>query len=124
MSIFYEFNRMPIIENFDHTTGQYEVRTNNHIEFYAFISILEHSINELSKAGVHSIRTVMNAYNTKLMNTVVAVADKVGAVVQSTTSSYSKGPKIEWGSNSTNDNNTTTQDVPITDLSSLDDLPF
>lgn len=122
MSIFYEFNRIAIIENYDNTTGQYDVTTNNHMEFIAFMSILEHSIKELSKAGVHSIRSVMNAYNTKLMNTVVAIAEKTGASVGG--SGYNKGSKIDWNSTSSNSTPNPMDLAEESHIDGLDDLPF
>lgn len=109
MSIHYEFNRAQIINDYDAQTGDYTLEDNIHHELMIFTAIIEHAISALSKADVHAMRTVMKYYNNKLMNSVTAIGNKVGADMPGNNRSFVGGTRIDFSNHSSSSSN----DEPI-----------
>lgn len=95
LSIFYEFNRQHVIEDFNESTGDYALQSNIHSELLTFIDIIDASIAALSKGGVHATRVVMKFFNDRLMNSINAIGTKVGADMPQ----YSRQNSGQSGSN-------------------------
>jgi hypothetical protein len=115
LAIFYEFNKGTIIDNYNAETGKYEGVSNIHSEYNMFINILRDVAKALSNADVHAFRCVQRAYNTKLMDSVVAIGNKVGADIPS--KSFTPREKVDFTSSNNGDD-----DAPpfnIDDISNL-----
>lgn len=98
-SIYYEFNKGKSINDYNSETGSYELVSDINHEFMIFVEILEHAIKALSKADVHAMRTVMRAYNNKLMNSVIAIGNAVHADLPAS-KSYSNRNNVDFSNNS------------------------
>lgn len=81
MGMVYEFKTMKAIENYNEKTGEYNTSDTIHAELHLFIKMLESYLNGVGKFNVHFQRYVGKNYNDKVMNTLNAIADKVGASV-------------------------------------------
>lgn len=123
MSIFYEFNKSQIIEDFNEENGAYNIISNINSELELFVNILDASIAALSKGNVHAMRSVMKFYNDKLMNTTLAIANKVGAPVPQTTSRYNaSGNKVDFATGNTSSYNSHVDDGEIENIGDLSEM--
>jgi len=104
MSMYYEFRRGDAIINYDEKTGNYDVMESVPAELHLFIKLLEAYLMHVGKFNVHFQRYVTKFYNDRLMNTVNAVADKVGASVNLAEGNKYAQRKNIFGSNSSTSN--------------------
>lgn len=98
MSIYYEFNKGQIIEDFNEETGAYSLDGGINSELMLFVNILDASVAALSKGDAHALRTVMRAYNDKLMNTTLAIGSKMGVQTQTYSPGRSGGARVDFAS--------------------------
>ena len=119
MSIFYEFNTSNMIENYNETNGEYKLSSNYNTELQLFIDFLDAGVKALTKADVHAMRVVMRAFNDKLMNNVVASAEKLGVA---TSKSYGSSNRIDFSQSPSSDeeNEFTAMSSMIGSLADLD----
>ena len=106
ISMYYEFNKSQVIENYNEDTGECGIVTSENGELISFIAMLDAAVEAISKAGVHADRYVKKFFNEKLMNTVIAIGDKVGADPSSVSRGGYKnkgGSQVNWGSTSSDD---------------------
>ena len=118
MSIAYEFNRIQSIDDYNDSTGSYNVDNSIHAEFKLFIRVLEAALVGLSNATVHANRVVNRSLNDKIVRLLEAICNKLGIDTQ-TTKSYKPA-------NVFNSTNTYTkepvQDEDVNTLENIEDL--
>jgi len=76
-SIYYEFKKSMTVDDYDPNTGDYNVETNISAEFMLFIELLKSFIQN-SNFNSHVNRYNNRYSNDRMVNTVNAIADKVG----------------------------------------------
>lgn len=129
VGIRYEFNKCEAIVNYDPNTGETEEKHQVPSELLVFKSVLKSAVENLTNAAVHAMRNVQNYYNTKQMEMITALANKMG-IETNTKSNYSNSASTSVFSIATNSTTTNTSsfqapaDAPIVEGSLDDDLPF
>lgn len=121
LSIFYEFNNLNIIDDYNETTGEYQVRNTNLSEFLAFTYILKSSVQALSHAYTHSQRVVGKWNNDKLNGMIEEIVSKLGISSAFTNKGYySKGKDNLWTTGT--QNNDSSNMVEHETLQNIDEL--
>lgn len=127
----YEFNKSDVLIDYDPESGKTEEKNSVPSELLVFKRILAAAIDALGNANVHSMRNVQNYYNTKQMDTLVAVANKLGVDITSGSprSNNSSGNMFSMNNNQNNSSNNSNgysevKDAEVVEGSLDDDLPF
>ena len=108
--IFYQFNSMRVISNYSHESGEFQPEVNPISELQLFATMLKAATEALTNAETHAGRNVNRAYKDKLMNATLAIANKLGASVESY-GSFNKGGGSVFDNNRSGSNK-------------VDDVPF
>lgn len=128
MSMFYEFKKAQTIDNYDESNGNYVVSESINSELNLFIKLLEGYLIAVGKFNVHFSRYVEKFYKDRMMNTVNAIADKVGAATDMAYNGNSRqARKNIFGNNTSNSSSYSNHDdyadeetlADINDLSSM-----
>ena len=125
-SIYYEFRKSMTIDDYNAETGSYSVEEGYNSEFILFCELLKSFIQN-SNFNNHVNRYGNRFSNDKAMNTLNAIADKVGADTGSkynSGSSFSKRTNVFGNSSSYNSSSNTTKDsnMVMEELGDLNDL--
>lgn len=114
----YEFNIHTFTTGYNPETGKIYSTEPVSSELGLFKEMLNSTISALSNANTHSWRNVQNFFNTKQMDTVSALAEKMG--VDTNRGGYSKTSNSSAFSMAPG----SVPDAPIIDSNLDDDLPF
>lgn len=128
VGIRYEFNKCEAVVNYDPSTGETDEKHEVPSELLVFKTVLLSTITNLTNAAVHAMRNVQNYYNTKQMEMITAVANKMGIETNSRSNSTNSATNSVF---SIATNNTASSssfqapaDAPIVEGSLDDELPF
>jgi hypothetical protein len=118
----YTFKTTLIVENFNHTTGSFDV-TEDLTELYLFEGILLSSIEHLSHASTHSMRVVDRFYRDQLNNRIDEIGSKLGIAPRS--NSYGGGQQrrdIFSGGGGSTKQTPVDEPAPISKLNNMSEI--
>ena len=122
MSIYYEFNPINLVEDYNENNGEFKVKTSNLSEFLAFTYILKASVFALTHANTHSHRFVGKWNNDKLNGMIEEISSKLGISSSFINKSSYKGKvSILWETGTTQQDQQTYNNATES-ISNLDEL--
>ena len=120
MSIFYEFKTSDTINDYNESTGEYNLCKGIQSELILFVELLKSAIIGLSNATAHASRNVGKWQSEKLNGQISAIAEKVGApngFSSNTNRTFNRRPAVSFDSQSSNE-----PPVNVSELDNLEDL--
>lgn len=124
LSMFYEFRSASSIDDYDETTGSYKISDSVYTEFKVFVNLLKSFINLGGNFTAHASKYNDRFYNTKLLNSVTAIGQKVGAQLPGGNNG-SYGNSFKRGnifSQPSSNNTPSISDADMTDIGDINDL--
>lgn len=123
LSMFYEFKSSSSIDDYDEKTGAYSISDSVCTEFKLFVILIKSFIKFGGNFTAHANRYVDRFYNTKLMNNITAIGQKVGAQMSSGNNSYGGGYKRNNIFGQSNQSaSSSMSDAEMSDIGDINDL--
>jgi len=122
MSMYYSFNSDISIDNYDETTGAFEMGPSLNAELMVFLNVLKTSIIGLGNSTVHASRCVDKYFKDKLNSDIGEIAGKLGITITGPQkNSYGRGDIFSNGGRQENSSRTEPQ-TNVENLSNIDDI--
>lgn len=123
----YEFTRSVIVDDYDEATGEFKIKKNVHSQLLLFKNILSAAIGPLTKSTAHSSRVVDKYYRDRVLNTVNATAEKVGAQASTYGGGYGNKKNIFASAGNQDDsaapfNGSGGEEIPVENLENINDI--